>query len=115
MEWGILIVGIIVVIAVLIYLFSKNKQKNSDFQYGLDDNGYREYVYKTVQKDFRPYLQQILESIDTINSIRSRHNSELDHANYNAMVDIYNKANETEKRLESIGIVSNLIRIFRII
>lgn len=99
MEWGILIVGIIVVFVVLICLFLKNKQKNSDYQYGLDDNGYREYVYKTVQKDFRPYLQQILESIDTINSIRSRHNSELNHANYNAMVDIYNKANEIEKKI----------------
>lgn len=99
MEWGILIVGIIVVFVVLICLFLKNKQKNSEYQYGLDDNGYREYVYKTVQKDFRPYLQQILESIDTINSIRSRHNSELNHANYNAMVDIYNKANEIEKKI----------------
>lgn len=40
------------------------EEKNSDFQFGLDDNSYREYVYKTVQKDSRPYLQQILMSID---------------------------------------------------
>lgn len=99
MEWGILLVGIIVVIIVVIFLFSKGKQKDSDFQYGLDDNGYRDYVYKTVQQDFKPYLQQILENIDTINSIRSRHNRELDQANYNAMVEIYNKADETEKRI----------------
>lgn len=37
MEWGILLVGIIVVIIVVIFLFSKGKQKDSDFQYGLDD------------------------------------------------------------------------------
>ena len=91
------VVIIVVIIAIIILALVINGLKSSETEeenYGLDDNQYREYVYKSVPKDFKPYLQQILNAVDEIKEMERRNSSELNQASYNAMVEIYNKANE---------------------
>lgn len=97
-----IVIWIIIALIVLIvlYLIKKNLFKEDEVNYGLDDNGYREYVYRTVQTDFRPYLQQILNDIDVINSLRSKYDGELNQASYNAMIEVYNKANDIENKIK---------------
>ena len=63
------VVIIVVIIAIIILALVINGLKSSETEeenYGLDDNQYREYVYKSVPKDFKPYLQQILNAVDEI-------------------------------------------------
>lgn len=69
---GIFIWIAIIVIIILVVLYIVGKSADNENDYGLDDNRYREYVYKSVQSDFKPYLQQILNDIDTINSLRNK-------------------------------------------
>lgn len=92
---------LIIVIIGLIILFSCHKEKDEDIGYGLDDNRYRQYVYRSVHNDFKPYLQQILDAIDKIRALEERNRTELNQATYNAMVEIYNKANEIEEKIKA--------------
>lgn len=95
-------IGIVVVVIIIIVLFVIGS-RNSDSEegnYGLDDNQYREYVYHSVPKDFKPYLQQILNSIDEIKELERRNSVELSQASYNAMLEVYNKADEVEKKIK---------------
>ena len=92
---------IVIIILAVLYIVGKSADKENDNDYGLDDNRYREYVYKSVQSDFKPYLQQILNDIDTINSLRNKYDRELNQASYNAMVEIYNRANDIERKIKS--------------
>ena len=97
------VVIIVVIIAIIILALVINGLKSSEPEeenYGLDDNQYREYVYKSVPKDFKPYLQQILNAVDEIKEMERRNSSELNQASYNAMVEIYNKANEIEEKIK---------------
>lgn len=48
---------LIIVIIGLTILFFCHKEKDEDIGYGLDDNRYRRYVYRSVHNDFKPYLQ----------------------------------------------------------
>ena len=83
------VVIIVVIIAIIIIALVINGLKSSEPEqenYGLDDNQYREYVYKSVPKDFKPYLQQILNAVDEIKEMERRNSSELNQASYNAMV-----------------------------
>lgn len=41
-----------------------------------------------------------MDGIDKINSLEQKNRSELNQASYNAMVEIYNKANELEKKIK---------------
>lgn len=47
-----------------------------------------------------PYLQQILNAIDEIKVLERRNSSELNQASYNAMIEVYNRANEVEKKIK---------------
>lgn len=96
----ILILLIIVIIGLTI-LFFCHKEKDEDIEYGLDDNRYRQYVYRSVHNDFKPYLQQILDAIDKIRALEEQNRTELNQATYNAMVEIYNKANEIEEKIKA--------------
>lgn len=93
-----IVIALIVLIALC--LIKKSLSKEDEVIYGLDDNGYREYVYRSVQTDFRPYLQQILNDIDVINSLRSKYDGEFNKASYNAMIEVYNKANDIENKIK---------------
>lgn len=97
--WVFIGIVVLVIITVLIVIISKNNESEAG-NYGIDDNQYREYVYRSVPKDFKPYLQQILNSIDEIKELERRNSSELNQASYNAMVEVYNKANEVEKKIK---------------
>lgn len=101
MKIFIMIVLVVIVILSVIYILGRNIDDGNNNDYGIDDSGYREYVYKAVQRDFKPYLQQILQDIDAINSLRNTYNTELNQATYNAMVEIYNKANDVEAKIKS--------------
>ena len=92
---------LIIVIIGLIILFFCHKEKDEDIGYGLDDNRYRRYVYRSVHNDFKPYLQQILDAIDKIRALEEQNRTELNQATYNAMVEIYNKANEIEEKIKA--------------
>lgn len=92
---------LIIVIIGLTILFFCHKEKDEDIGYGLDDNRYRRYVYRSVHNDFKPYLQQILDAIDKIRALEEQNRTELNQATYNAMVEIYNKANEIEEKIEA--------------
>lgn len=93
-----IVIALIVLIALC--LIKKSLSKEDEVIYGLDDNGYREYVYRSVQTDFRPYLQQILNDIDVINSLSSKYDGEFNQASYNAMIEVYNKANDIENKIK---------------
>lgn len=97
-----IVIWIVIVLIVLIglCLIKKSLSKEDEIIYGLDDNGYREYVYRVVQTDFRPHLQQILNDIDIINSLRSKYDGEFSQASYNAMIEVYNKANDIENKIK---------------
>ena len=45
-------------------------------------------------------MQQILNAVDEIKEMERRNSSELNQASYNAMVEIYNKANEIEEKIK---------------
>ena len=92
---------LIIVIIGLTILFFCHKEKDEDIGYGLDDNRYRRYVYRSVHNDFKPYLQQILDAIDKIRALEKQNRTELNQATYNAMVEIYNKANEIEEKIKA--------------
>jgi ABC-type cobalt transport system substrate-binding protein len=97
-----LFIGIVVVVIIIIVLFvvgSRNSGLEEE-NYGLDDNQYREYVYHSVPKDFKPYLQQILNDIDEIKALERRNSLELSQASYNAMLEVYNKADVVEKKIK---------------
>lgn len=110
MRLIVLIIIIIVIIIGLIILFSSNKtadydvedydiEDDDDVEYSLDDSQYRQYVYRTIQEDFKPYLQQILDAIDQIRTLEEQNSKELNQAAYNAMVEVYNKANSIEQKI----------------
>lgn len=99
---------IVILIICLIVFFCRNDgteesttiDKGTGYRgYRLDDKGYRDFVYKEVKTDFKPYLQQILSNIDAINLIKEKNSKLLSQASYDAMNDIYNKANEIERRI----------------
>ena len=92
---------LIIVIIGLTILFFCHKEKDEDIGYGLDDNRYRRHVYRSVHNDFKPYLQQILDAIDKIRALEEQNRTELNQATYNAMVEIYNKANEIEEKIKA--------------
>ena len=98
--WVVIIVVIIAIIILALVISGLNSSEPEEENYGLDDNQYREYVYKSVPKDFKPYLQQILNAVDEIKEMERRNSSELNQASYNAMVEIYNKANEIEEKIK---------------
>lgn len=100
--WIIVLIIVIAIIVGLIILFLGSEERreiDDDIEYSLDDNQYRQYVYRSVQKDFKPYLQQILEAIDEIRALEKRNSTELNQAAYNAMVEVYNQANAIEQRI----------------
>lgn len=113
--WLIVLIIAIVIIIGLIILFSSNKTANydvedydiedydievyDDMEYSLDDSQYRQYVYRTIQEDFKPYLQQILDAIDQIRILEEQNSKELNQAAYNAMVEVYNKADSIEQKI----------------
>ena len=86
--WVVIIVVIIaiIILALVISGLKSSEHEEEEENYGLDDNQYREYVYKSVPKDFKPYLQQILNAVDEIKEMERRNSSELNQASYNAMV-----------------------------
>lgn len=98
--WVVIIVVIIAVIIIALVINGLKSSEPEEENYGLDDNQYREYVYKSVPRDFKPYLQQILNAVDEIKEMERRNSSELNQASYNAMVEIYNRANEIEEKIK---------------
>ena len=46
-------------------------------------------------------MQQILDAIDKIRALEEQNRTELNQATYNAMVEIYNKANEIEEKIKA--------------
>ena len=95
----ILLISIIILSSIVLGFFHKGKDE--DIEYCLDDKQYRQYVYRSVQNDFKPYLQQILDAIDKIRALEEQNRTELNQATYNAMVEIYNKANEIEEKIKA--------------
>lgn len=55
------IVGIVVVCIIVIgfFIYFSKDSNEEEGNFGLDDKQYREYVYRSVQKDFKPFLQQV--------------------------------------------------------
>lgn len=94
-----LILILIIIISFLLwYIISRSKESNEiNSVYDIDDDNYREYIHQSVQKEFKPYLQQILNNIDLINSLIRKNNKEFDRATYEAMSEVYRKADETER------------------
>lgn len=99
--WIVFVLVAVVIIVGLIIFFLCRTEKDDDVGYGIDDSRYRQYIYNSVQDDFKPYLQQILDAIDKIKSLEERNRTELNQAAYNAMVEIYNKANEIEEKIKT--------------
>lgn len=98
--WLVVLIIVIIIIVGLIIIFSNHEEKDDDIGYNLDDNQYRQYVYSSVQKEFKPYLEQILEAIDEIRVIEKHNGTELNQAAYNAMVEVYNRANAIEQKIK---------------
>lgn len=98
--WVLIGIAVVVIIIVFLIVIGSRSNETEDGNYDLDNNQYREYVYRSVPKDFKPYLQQILNSIDEIKILESKNSSELNQTSYNAMIEVYNRANEVEKKIK---------------
>jgi len=98
--WVFIGIAVVVIIIIILYVIGSRSNESEGGNYGLDDSQYREYVYRSVPKDFKPYLQQILNDIEEIKVLERRNNSELNQASYNAMIEVYNRADEVEKKIK---------------
>ncbi len=99
--WVLIVIALI--IGIIIFLSKENgeDQEIEDNNYhDIDDRQYREYVYNSIQDDFKPYLQRVLSDIDAINLLKEKNSKELNQAHYNAMVEIFNKANDIERKIK---------------
>lgn len=95
---GILIGMTMIVLAIYyIYRIKKDVKAEEVSEVHIDNHKYRDYVCQTVQNDFKPYFNDIIQKIDEINSVINRNNLELSQESYNAMTDVYNKADEVER------------------
>ena len=110
---------IILILLIGLILFFYRDDKKTDFRdidsetsYGLDDKGYRDYVYKELKTDFRPYLQQILGNIDAINILKEKNSKLLSQASYDTMLEIYNRSNEVERKINDYWISSRFEKDF---
>lgn len=93
---------ILLLITGIIILFFCYKEKNKNIGYALDDNRYRQYIYHSVQNDFKPYLQQILDAIDKIKLLEEQNSAGFNQSTYDAMIEVYDKANEIEEKIKRI-------------
>lgn len=106
------ILVLLIVFISFIILFFCRKEKNGDIGYGLDDNRYRKYVCRSVDNDFKPYLQQILDAIDKIRALEEQNRTVLKQATHNDMGEIYKKANEIEEKIKAFWYSSKFNKDF---
>lgn len=117
MEMWKWIIGIAIILIIIIIFFvfywqrkkekerrkriRKSRFSDSDF-YNLNDNvRYRKSLYNQVNVDFKPYLQQLYQSIDNLNAKVERYNNEINQAQYNSMLDIMRSADAIERQIKS--------------
>lgn len=98
--WVFIGIAVVVIIIVFFIVIDSRSNETEEGNYDLNNNQYRECVYRSVPKDFKPYLQQILNAISEIKILESRNSSELNQISYNAMIEVYNRANEVEKKIK---------------
>lgn len=96
---AILIVMTVIVTKIIRNVFS-GVSSDRDDSYHIDDKRYRKYIYNSAPDDFKPHLNQILSGIDSINALVNKYNKEIDQAHYDAMMSIYNKANQIERNIK---------------
>lgn len=88
-----IIVLFVIVITVVISKSNQEKSKDDTDLYDLgNDKQYRNAIYKQISVDFKPYLQQLLQSLDNLNTKVLRANSEISQAQCDAMCDIFRTA-----------------------
>lgn len=88
-----IIVLFIIIVAVIISKSSQEESKDDTALYDLgNDEQYRNAIYKQISIDFKPCLQQLLQSLDNLNAKVLRANSEISQAQCDAMCDIFKTA-----------------------
>lgn len=67
---GILIGMTMIALAIYyIYRIKKDVKAEEVSEVHIDNHNYRDYVCRTVQNDFKPYFNDIIQKIDEINSV----------------------------------------------
>lgn len=87
---------VIAIIAFVGILFLFRKKDGDNF----NNVEYRNYVYTGVKDDFKPYLRNLFNEIDEIDVLVNKCNASLDKTAYEAMIEIYNRANITEEKIK---------------
>lgn len=113
MEIVMLGIAAVVVILILLYIIrkntvshvvkeseSKNIDNSSNNEHASENSSYREGIYEAVQSDFKPYLQQLLQDIDAINELRKKCGRAPGREAFDAVEEIYEKAEAVEAEIE---------------
>lgn len=79
---------------------SKNIDNSSNNEHASENSSYREGIYEAVQSDFKPYLQQLLQDIDTINELRKKCGRAPGREAFEVVEEIYEKADDVEAEIE---------------
>lgn len=96
--WIVIIVVVIIGLIILLRL-GGGGGTSEEPSYEINDEAYRDYVYKVAKPDFKPYLLQLHSNIDAINALRQRSSKLLSQESYSAMREIYSKADAIEKKI----------------
>lgn len=93
---------LIILFIIIILNIKKGNKTNDKAFYNLDDDKvYRNEIYKQVSLDFKPYLQQLFQSIDDLNNKVKKANAEISQVQYDAMRDIFQTAEKLSKEIDN--------------
>lgn len=113
MKDSIITVGIaLLVLVIIIALYQKanrqsgsiaSKSSGSDVNfYNLsNDRAYRDGVYRQVNIDFKPYIEELYRSIDELLKKARQYDNEVNQAQYNSMISILQSADFIEQQIRS--------------
>lgn len=113
MKDSIITVGIaLLVLVIIIALYQKANRQNSSIAskssgsdvnfYNLsNDRAYRDGVYRQVNIDFKPYIEELYRSIDELLKKARQYDNEVNQAQYNSMISILQSADFIEQQIRS--------------
>lgn len=103
-------IALVILIIVIIYVYQKRKIRNdrniakssendNDFYNLNNDYAYRNGVYRRVNIDFKPYIENLYRSIDEVYVKTKQYQGEINQAQYNSMIQILQSADTIERKI----------------
>lgn len=109
-DWKFWIVLAVLVLIIIRFLHKRLAQSNqkiekptkcdSDFYNLNNDYAYRNGVYRQVNIDFKPYIENLYRSIDEVYAKTKQYQGEINQAQYNSMVEILRSADAIERQIK---------------